>query len=187
MYCCTTLYYCPLVVVITGWHGRSLSPSPFLLYCSKQTKKRKFPPLRKIRGNMFICTFLCFSLCALVHVIAPSPVPSPYTYAWIWVCIQIRVCLCGCVFYVCNARRQLNLPPLITGIEQPQKKTHPISCDMTVTSCGPVFMDAVPACLLISWFVCACEIEFRGLLVALLPRHWQVDYPDRAEIVSASL
>lgn len=81
------------------------------------------------------------------------------------------VCLCMCVFYVCNARRQLNLLPLITGIVQPQKKTHPISCDMAVTSCGPVFMAAVPVSLLINWFVCVRVIEFIGLLVALLPLH----------------
>lgn len=121
---CVTLYCCPLVAVITGWHGQSLSPSLFLLYCSKQTKKRKFPPLRKIRGNMLICTFVCFFVCAWAHVVTPSLVPSPYTYAWIWVCVQIRVCLCVCVLYVRNARRQLNLPPLITGIgPAPEKDT----------------------------------------------------------------
>lgn len=98
----------------------------------------------------------------------------------------MHVCLCMCIFYVRNAKRQLNLLPLITGIVQPQKKTHPISCDMAVTSCGLVFMDAVPVTLLISWFVYVCEKEFIGFLVALLPLHWQVDYQEKTEIVSAS-
>lgn len=53
-----------------------------------------------------------------------------------------------------NGRGQLNLLPLITRIAQdPEKKTHPISSDKAVTSCGPVSVDAVPVGLLMRRFV----------------------------------
>ena len=104
------------------------------------------------------------------------------------------VCVCVCV---CNAKRQLNLLPLIVGIPRPREKTHPISCDMAVTSCRPVFMDAVPVTLLISCHalcvcVCVCvsvsvrPTESTGSLVALVQPSWWVDYWDKTWMVSAS-
>ena len=93
------------------------------------------------------------------HVVTLTPVPFPYTSARVVACARV---FSMCV-WVCNAKGQLNLLPLIGGILQPREKTHPISCDMAVTSCRPVFMDAVPVTLLISWCgcvcVCVCEID----------------------------
>ena len=72
MHCCVcvSLDCCPPVVVITEGNGHPLSPSLFLLCCSKQTKKRKSPPLRKIRQHIYlaICVCECVCVCVCVHV-----------------------------------------------------------------------------------------------------------------------
>lgn len=169
---------CQLAAVITGWKGHSLALSPSLRRCSSPTDAEgNRPEMKKNpQKNQGQHVYLCNCVSASVFVLRlmsqlrlPSlPLPRLPGCGRVFGC----VCPCECVFCVCNARRQLNLLPLITGIVQPpEKKTHPISCDMGLTSCGPVFFffSAVPVNLLISWTVRACETEFIGSPVALVP------------------
>lgn len=123
---CVSLSWCAPVIVKTEGNGRPLSPSLFLQCCSKQTKKRKSLPLMKIRVNMFICACVCACLSMAVHMC--------------FLCVSMCVWVC-----VHNAKRQLNLLPLIGGILRPRQKTQPISCDTAVTSCRPVFHGHCPS------------------------------------------
>lgn len=117
----------PHAVDITGWNTHSLCLSLFLSLQFWTNYKEELPFTEENKGH---CVFLCscvplwvFSVSCRNSISCSFPLHVCLDMC-AYACVPICLCLCMCVLYVCNARRQLNLLPLITGIvKSPEKDT----------------------------------------------------------------